>query len=67
MNIPVSVVWEIALVLFGFIFGTLWGHHASIGRRVTYRDCNEKQKSCPCVSKIQEIEDTINVLHKRKK
>ena len=63
MNIPVSVVWEIALVLFGFIFGTLWGHHASIGKRVTYQDCSEKQKNCPCVQKTQEIEKTIRDLH----
>jgi hypothetical protein len=67
MTIPVSVVWEIALVLLGFIFGTLWGHHSSIGKRVTYQDCAEKQRNCPCVQHIQEIKNNIETLHPHQK
>lgn len=67
MNIPTSVIWEIALVCFGFIFGTLWGHHAAIGKRVTYADCAEKRKSCPCAKKVEEIEKMIDDLHPHEK
>lgn len=67
MEIPSSVLWEIALIGFGFIFGTLWGHHAAIGKRVTYAECAEKRKSCPCTDKMKELEETMNVLHPHKK
>jgi hypothetical protein len=55
MNIPVAVVWEIVLVIIGFVFGTLWGHHDKIGKRVTFNDCAEKQRNCPCVKEIENI------------
>jgi hypothetical protein len=67
MNIPVSVVWEIALVVLGFVFGTLWGHHAQIGKRVTYTECAEKRHNCPCTKAIDEIRGDINQLHPHKK
>lgn len=66
MNIPISVAWEIALVVISFILGTLWGHHAAIGKRVTYAECHEKRKNCPCFSEVEEIQNTINKMHPRK-
>lgn len=63
MNIPSEIVWEIALVLVGFILGTLWGHHAAIGKRVTYEECSKNRKSCPCLTDIDELKKTINTIH----
>lgn len=59
MTIPVSIVWEIALVLVGFVLGTLWGHHAAIGKRVTYEDCSKKREHCPCIADIAELRERI--------
>lgn len=59
MTIPVSVVWEIALVLTGFILGTLWGHHTMIGKRVTYAECSQKRKDCPCMKDIEELKEEM--------
>lgn len=55
MNIPITVVWEIVLVIIGFVFGTLWGHHSQISERVTFKECAEKQHNCPCVKEIEHI------------
>ncbi len=55
MNVPTDVAWEIAILLFGFILGTLWGHHAAIGKRVTYAECSEKRRRCPCIEDIEEL------------
>lgn len=59
MTIPVSIVWEITLVLVGFVLGTLWGHHAAIGKRVTYEDCSRKREKCPCITDIEELRKQI--------
>ena len=59
MTIPISIIWEIALMLVGFVLGTHWGHHAAIGKRVTYADCHEKRKSCPCIGDIEEIKKDL--------
>lgn len=66
MNIPTEVVWEIILLIIGFVFGTLWGHHGAIGKRVTYKDCSEKQQNCPCVQQVKAIQDNIKELHPQK-
>lgn len=63
MNIPLSVLWEIALILVGFILGTLWGHHAAIGKRVTYADCSKKRENCPCIADIKEVKARIDIAH----
>jgi hypothetical protein len=59
MNIPINVFWEIMLVLGGFVFGTLLGHHAQIGKRVTYDECSKKRDKCPCIKDIEEIKHSI--------
>lgn len=59
MNIPTSIVWEIALVVFGFIFGTLWGHHDKIGQRVTFHQCQNNREKCPCINDIKELQSHI--------
>ena len=55
MTIPTTIVWEIVLVLAGFVFGVLWGHHAAIGKRVTYDECSRKRDSCPCIKDIEDL------------
>lgn len=67
MNIPAEVIWEIALLAGGFIFGTLWGHHAQIGKRVTYTECADKRHSCPCIHDLSKIREKIDDLHPPKK
>lgn len=67
MNIPTEVLWEIALLAGGFVFGTLWGHHAQIGKRVTYTECSEKRHNCPCIKDLKEIEHSIEKYHSGKK
>ena len=66
MNIPVNVFWEIMLVLGGFVFGTLWGHHAQIGKRVTYDECSKKRDHCPCISDIEKLSEKVEKLHPQK-
>lgn len=67
MNIPTEVLWEIALLAGGFVFGTLWGHHAQIGKRVTYTECAEKRHNCPCQKDLKELEQKMVDLHPHKK
>ncbi|MBE6408545.1 MAG: hypothetical protein J6S98_06210 [Lentisphaeria bacterium] len=59
MTIPLPIVWEIVLVVVGFILGTLWGHHNAIGKRITYSECSEKRKSCPCIGDIEGIKKQL--------
>ena len=59
MTIPLSIVWEIVLVVVGFILGTLWGHHNAIGKRITYSECSEKRKSYPCIGDIEDIKKQL--------
>ena len=66
MNIPTNVFWEIMLVLGGFVFGTLWGHHAQIGKRVTYDECSKKRDHCPCISDIEKLSEKVEKLHPQK-
>ncbi len=65
MTIPLSIVWEIVLVVVGFILGTLWGHHNAIGKRITYSECSEKRKTCPCFGEIEDIKEELK--HKTKR
>lgn len=67
MNIPSEVLWEIALLAGGFVFGTLWGHHAQIGKRVTYTECAEKRHNCPCQKDLKDLEQKMDNLHPHKK
>ena len=64
MNIPTNVFWEIMLVLGGFVFGTLWGHHTQINKRVTYEECSKKRDHCPCTSDIKELWEKIEDMKK---
>ena len=59
MTIPIPIVWEIVLVVVGFILGTLWGHHNAIGKRITYSECSEKRKSCSCIGDIEGIKKQL--------
>lgn len=59
MTIPVEVAWEVALVVGGFILGTLWSHHAALGKRVTYEDCSQKRTKCPCIKDIEELKNEM--------
>lgn len=65
MNIPTTVLWEILLVIGGFVFGTLWGHHAQISKRVTYDECSKKRDHCPCIKDIDELNEKIEKLDKK--
>ena len=67
MNIPTDILWEIVLLAGGFVFGTLWGHHAQIGKRVTYTECAEKRHNCPCTKDLKELEKKVDELHPHKK
>lgn len=59
MNVPPAIFWEVLILVFGFILGTLWGHHAAIGKRVTYAECSQKRKDCPCMKDIEELKEEI--------
>lgn len=59
MTIPIEIAWGITIALCGFVFGTLWGHHGAILRRVTYEECAHNRKGCPCVQDIEEIKDKL--------
>lgn len=52
MMVPIEIAWTIIIALVGFILGTLWGHHGSILKRVTYEECSRKRKECPCFADI---------------
>ncbi len=56
MNIPAGIAWEIGLLLAGFVFGTLWGHHTAIGKRVTYMECERKRENCPCLAELKNFQ-----------
>ena len=60
MTIPIEIAWGILIALGGFVFGTLWGHHGAILRRVTYEECSRKRKDCPCFQDIEEIKDKLD-------
>jgi hypothetical protein len=64
MNIPTAVVWEIVLVILGFVFGTLWGHHDKISQRVTHHQCSNNREKCPCIYDVKELQDKVNSLQK---
>ena len=66
MNVPTTIVWEIVLVVFGFVFGTLWGHHEKINNRVTFHQCSNNRKECPCIADVKEIQNKINTLKGKK-
>lgn len=59
MNIPSAVLWEILILVVGFILGTLWGHHDAIGKRVTYAECSKKRENCPCIREIEELKSEM--------
>lgn len=67
MVIPLDIFWGIVLAVLGFIFGTLWGHHAAIGKRVTYAECSRNRNECKCFSEVKEIRDLIEEIHPHKK
>lgn len=59
MTIPIEIVWTIVIAIVGFILGTLWGHHGSILKRVTYEECSKKCKDCPCVNDINKLKNKM--------
>ena len=66
MNIPTTIVWEIVLVILGFVFGTLWGHHDKIAQRVTHHQCSNNRKECPCIDDIKQLQNNMKNLTKEK-
>lgn len=66
MNIPSDIFWEMILVIGGFVFGTLWGHHDKINKRVTYDECSQKRHRCPCIEDIDELNEKFEKLHPQK-
>jgi hypothetical protein len=65
--IPLDVFWGGVIAVVGFIFGTLWGHHAAIGKRVTYAECSRNRDGCACVSELKELQKLVDTMHPHKK
>lgn len=63
MTIPLDIFWGGVIALMGFILGTLWGHHAAIGKRVTYAECSKNRSACECVKRLEEMHDLIDEMH----
>ncbi len=55
----VTVAAGLIVAALAALAGAVWGHHEKLGTKVSYHDCSEKRKNCPCVKDIDEIKDQL--------
>lgn len=61
----IAIAAPFFLAAMTFIFGALWGHHAAIGKRVTYEQCHANREECICVSEMKRLKEEMDKRHPR--
>ncbi len=60
VEIPINTIVTLIVAVVGFMLGKLWNMNREIADRVTYKQCSDNRKECPCVKAMEAIENKLN-------